>query len=56
VDNFESRHLLYSQLNIREIKKESSLTKSGFSQLKLLHVLAKKMEDADFNINPIVSK
>jgi hypothetical protein len=56
IENFESRHLLYSELSVREVKRDQELMRSGFSNLHLLHLLAKKIEDADFGINLIVSK
>lgn len=41
---------------IKEIKKEQPLIRSGFSQLKLLHILGKKIEDPGLTMNLIVSK
>ena len=41
---------------MREVKRDQELMRSGFSNLHLLHLLAKKIEDADFGINLIVSK
>ncbi len=43
-------------MTIRNVLKESKLTFSGFSQLKLLQVVAKRMEEPDFNLQPVVCK
>ena len=41
---------------MRSVMRDQELTRSGFSNLHLLHMVAKKIEDADFGMNLIVSK
>ena len=53
---FESKYPIFSELIIEQVKKELPLTSSGFSDIKLQHIIGRKLEDTKSTLNYVVVK
>lgn len=52
----ESLNSIYSELRIDQVRREIELARSNFSELKILYIEGKRIEDAQANPQTIVSK